>query len=178
MQELVWGITLALILCIVAVFVFVLINSRQTADYEAIQAHSAKLRSVFFWGLIVLGIVVTTITLQDLPYAAQSGEASVQEIAVVGHQWYWTLDKTEVLAGQPVQFNVTSADVNHGLGIYDESLTLLAQTQAMPGYTNRLRYTFEQAGTYQLLCLEFCGMAHHVMVSELTVVTAGPGGAK
>jgi heme/copper-type cytochrome/quinol oxidase subunit 2 len=45
----------------------------------------------------------------------------------------------------PVEFQVTSADVNHGFGIYDRSGRLLAQTQAMPGITNRLVYTFSGA---------------------------------
>ena len=39
----------------------------------------------------------------------------------------------------------------------------MAQTQAMPGYMNRLRVTFDQPGTYTVLCLEFCGMSHHRM---------------
>jgi cytochrome c oxidase subunit 2 len=33
----------------------------------------------------------------------------------------------------------------------------------MPGYVNRLRVQFDRPGTYQVLCLEFCGMSHHAM---------------
>jgi len=33
----------------------------------------------------------------------------------------------------------------------------------MPGYVNRLRVHFERAGTYTVLCLEYCGMGHHRM---------------
>ena len=72
--------------------------------------------------------------------------------------------------GEPVEFRVTSADVNHGFGIYDESLRLLAQTQAMPGYTNRLRFTFQKPGKYRILCLEYCGLGHHEMPAEISVV--------
>jgi cytochrome c oxidase subunit 2 len=42
-------------------------------------------------------------------------------------------------------------------------MVVSSQTQAMPGYMNRLRVTFDQPGTYTVLCLEFCGMAHHRM---------------
>ena len=65
---------------------------------------------------------------------------------------------------------VTSADVNHGFGIYDADLRLVAQTQAMPGYTNRLRHTFAAEGTYRVLCMEYCGLVHHNMITEIKVV--------
>ncbi|PXV76312.1 hypothetical protein [Nitrosomonas eutropha] len=74
-----------------------------------------------------------------------------------------------VKSGQPVEFQVSAADVNHGFGIYDENLVLIAQTQAMPGYTNKLIHTFDKPGKFKILCLEYCGLAHHVMITELTV---------
>jgi len=48
----------------------------------------------------------------------------------------------------------------------------VAQTQAMPGYTNVLRHTFKDPGNYKILCLEYCGLVHHGMMSELTVVVS------
>ena len=66
-------------------------------------------------------------------------------------------------------FNVTSGDVNHGLGVYDPSMRMVGQAQAMPGYVNRLAVTLDRPGTYKLLCMEYCGLVHHAMVSELTV---------
>ncbi len=74
--------------------------------------------------------------------------------------------------GRPVEFRVTAGDVNHGMGVYDETLRLLVQVQAMPGFTNRLVYTFAEPGTYRLLCLEYCGLAHHGMIAELKVTAA------
>ena len=37
----------------------------------------------------------------------------------------------------------------------------------MPGYTNVLRYT---SSKLKILCLEYCGMTHHDMMAEITVV--------
>ena len=88
---------------------------------------------------------------------------------VSGGQWYWELDVEVVPLGQPVTFNVTSEDVNHGMGVYDENMTLLFQTQGMPGYVNSVSYTFDKPGDYQVLCMEFCGVAHHDMIAEFTV---------
>ena len=74
-----------------------------------------------------------------------------------------------VPVGKIIEFDVTSGDVNHGFGIYDDDGHLLAQTQAMPGYTNRLRYRFEKAGVYHVLCMEYCGFAHHLMTTTIHV---------
>jgi cytochrome c oxidase subunit II len=73
------------------------------------------------------------------------------------------------VVGKAVEFHVTGSDVNHGFGIYDPQLRLVAQTQAMPGYTNVLRHTFTKPGSYKILCLEYCGLAHHTMMAEFNV---------
>ena len=72
-------------------------------------------------------------------------------------------------AGQAVEFQVTAEDVNHGFGIYNEAGQIVAQTQPMPGYVNNLVHTFKAAGNYQILCMEYCGLAHHTMVTTITV---------
>ena len=79
------------------------------------------------------------------------------------------MSQETVLAGQEVEFQVTSADVNHGFAIYKNKTRLLAQTQAMPGYVNKLRYKFTEPGEYEVLCLEYCGLAHHGMSAKFTV---------
>jgi cytochrome c oxidase subunit 2 len=126
--------------------------------------------------LIVLGIIVTGASLRPFPIAPQHTPTTApQVIQVVGHQWAWQMDPGPIHAGTPVAFEVTSADVNHGFGIYDASDRLLAQTQAMPGVTNRLVYTFAQPGKYRILCLEYCGLAHHGMITEFDVVAGTEG---
>jgi cytochrome c oxidase subunit 2 len=85
--------------------------------------------------------------------------------------WQWEISQDHVEAGRPVDFQVTSADVNHGFGIYDPDMKIVAQTQAMPGVTNTLRHTFTREGTYRVMCLEYCGLAHHNMTAEFTVGT-------
>ncbi|MGH8337220.1 MAG: cytochrome oxidase, partial [Gammaproteobacteria bacterium] len=77
-----------------------------------------------------------------------------------------------VQADSPVEFRVTSSDVNHGFAIYAPDGRIVTQVQAMPGFTNKLVYTFTQPGTYRVMCLEYCGVAHAVMTSEITVVEA------
>jgi hypothetical protein len=78
-----------------------------------------------------------------------------------------------VAGGMPVEFRVTTLDVNHGFSLYAPDGHLVAQTQAMPGYMNRLRITFDQPGTYTVLCLEFCGMSHSRATSGRVKIPPG-----
>ena len=49
--------------------------------------------------------------------------------------------------GQEAEFCVKTEDVTQGMGIYTPDMTLVAQVQAMPGYTNALVHTFDKLGT-------------------------------
>ena len=180
-QSLAWSVSLALVVVVTVVFIWVAANRRQSTDDEAPQGSGMtlnpfRLRGILFWVLIGLGVVITAVTVPPRLYIAQNQPLqSAQEVDVVGAMWYWQLSPAQVQAGQPVLFNVTSADVNHGLGIYDQDLRLLTQTQAMPGYVNKLTYTFTQPGTYTVMCLEYCGLVHHGMMGQLEVVAAEQG---
>ena len=171
-QETVWIISLTLMAIIAAVFIYVAVNSSKTVpDYTAVLARALSFRAKLFWTLLVAGLVIFFATTRVLPYAATRGATSADavEIHVVGKQWFWELSQNEVEAGATVIFNVTAADVNHGMGIYDGELRLLAQTQAMPGYENKLKYTFDKPGRYRLMCMEYCGLAHHAMIIPFSV---------
>ena len=166
-------VTLALVAAMALVFVFVVMRAGERAEYSAVQPRAYRIRTAFFWLLIVVGVPLTVLSLRGLPYGAAARVSDeVQIVDVTGYQWYWEVSAIEVAVGQPVEFRVTAADVNHGLGIYDPSLRLVAQVQAMPGYVNRLVHTFTEPGVYQLACMEYCGLVHYTMIQELTVTEA------
>ena len=119
---------------------------------------------------------MTWATLRQFPIPVQGRPtAAPQVVNVVGRQWAWQISPGEVKAGVPVEFDVTSADVNHGFAIYGPDDRIAIETRAMPGFTNRLLYTFTTPGTYRILCLEYCGLAHHGMFGEVKVVAAAGG---
>ncbi|HJV24032.1 MAG TPA: cytochrome C oxidase subunit II [Aromatoleum sp.] len=173
MQPIAWQLSLVLMTLVGFGFAFVAINSgRRQDDYTPLQKRAYRLRTRLFWGLVLVLGPAMIYTLMDLPYGAAragSGSGPAQIVDATGYQWHWDLSQDHVTAGQPVEFRVTSGDVNHGFGIYDANLHLVAQTQAMPGYTNTLRYTFKESGTYRILCMEYCGVAHHNMMTEIRV---------
>ena len=91
MQGMVLAITSVLMLAIVVVFVYVALNaSDSTPDYSNVQARAYAIRSKFFWLLLVSGVIITTITTLDLPYAATRGDnADVDKVIMVeGRQWF------------------------------------------------------------------------------------------
>lgn len=172
MQNDAWAISLVGIGLVALLFLYVIARAGRSApDPAATQKKAYRWRRPFFWALIILGIGVTYGTLRTFPIPKQQGPLHpAQVINVVAHQWSWEISPALIQAGVPVEFDVTSADVNHGFGIYTAHDRLLIQTQAMPGYTNRLIYTFARPGTYKVLCLEYCGLAHYGMMDELHVV--------
>jgi len=174
-QAIAWQISVIGVLAIALVFLFVFLRSGEAVEYAPVQRRFYRIRTVWFIVLLVLGVWLSAETLPHLPYAATHGRAGAEPavtVDVTGHQWYWEMDPRELPAGRRVAFRVTAADVNHGFAIYNEDSQVVAQTQAMPGYVNELRHTFREPGTYTVMCLEYCGLAHHRMITTFQVVEA------
>ncbi|WP_164668106.1 cytochrome C oxidase subunit II [Virgibacillus doumboii] len=170
-QTVAWIVSLIFMTIIAVVFAFVAWKSREKREYEPIKKKWYKARTFYGSTLIVLLLVMTIYTLRELPYNQPVyGEESKPPIVdVEAMQFGWNMSQTEFAVGEPVEFHVTSKDVNHGFGIYDEEMNMIAQTQAMPEYTNKVFITFDEPGTYEILCLEYCGVAHHLMKGKITV---------
>jgi cytochrome c oxidase subunit 2 len=168
---------------VVAVFAFVASSTRRsrTIDLHAAYAVRAKLL------VLLLAVLAASLglTVSHMPYP-RAGEIPSQVVFVVGKQFaFGVSDKpiandeqyvsatfaepVTVPSGALVEFRVTSFDVNHGFSLFSPSGQLVAQTQAMPGYVNRLRTRLDAPGAYTVLCLELCGMAHHRMRALVNV---------
>ncbi len=74
--------------------------------------------------------------------------------------------------------HLSSIDVNHGFSLYPINVNF----QVVPGYDYGLRVTPNAAGDFRIICNEFCGIGHHIMVGRVIVddapSTAAPGGAQ
>ena len=171
-----FAVFVAATLIILAVFAAVARSARGsgTVDYAEVN----RLRLLFF---VSLAVILLHLPPAHAAAAAVSGRGRTPDriVHAVGKQYAWSLTDgpgptlaawdrefspvVTVPAGTIVEFRVTTLDVNHGFSLYAPDGHLVAQTQAMPGYVNRLRVTFDQPGTYTVLCLEFCGMSHHRM---------------
>jgi cytochrome c oxidase subunit II len=121
------------------------------------------------WGLIVVTLLVTllALTIFAVPYG-KTGADDAQVVRVDSVQFAWQFRPRVVEADRPVEFRLFSRDVNHGFALYNGN-RFFAQAQVMPDHEQRLVHTFDEPGTYRVLCLEFCGLGHHLMASRLEV---------
>ncbi len=126
-------------------------------------------RERLWMGGVLGGLAVLLFaTIFFTPYGESAG-ADKQVVRVEGFQFGWEIRPAQVRAGIPVELRLRARDVNHGFGLYNPDGVLLKQAQVMPGREQRLVYTFKEPGTYRILCLEYCGFAHHVMEATIQV---------
>lgn len=171
MQSIAVLVTAILFLVITSAFTWVLLNTKGTLAPEQFVSKAYRLRYWFFIVVMVVGGVIAFVTLNPWPHAALEGVAG-RQIEIKGQQWSWQLSAQTAQVGEVVEFVVTTADVNHGFGLYDPQHRLVAQIQAMPGFVNKVRYRFTSPGKYQVLCMEYCGLVHHGMTAEIEVQAA------
>lgn len=172
-NDLAWNVTLGLIALITAIFMWVLFNTSGNRgaqnQYEASVKKAYSVRALLFWIALIAGGVIAYVTLTPWPHPTRFDVAAPRVIQASGQQWVWQLSDDKGQVGETVEFQVSANDVNHGFGLYDPTGHLVAQVQAMPGYTNRMRYTFATPGEYKILCMEYCGVAHHAMVTTFKI---------
>ncbi|MFA7521965.1 MAG: cytochrome oxidase [Halothiobacillaceae bacterium] len=178
-QDVIWIIALAGIGLIALGFMHVIRQASKPADAAATRqaTHTSHvLRRWLFAALVIAFVTGSYATLKNFPIPPQHEPLDVDQVVdVISGQWYWLIEPSTVQAGSTVEFRVTSRDVNHSFALYAPDGHIITQTQAMPGYTNKLVHTFTEPGTYQVMCLEYCGVGHTPMTAEIKVVAAKEG---
>lgn len=181
-------LALFLLLACIIMAVFLLVYQSSVRRNRAInnqQVGLAKPNQKRFFLFIILAavlIILISVTVQKTPYYFYADKEPKKVVFVAARMFSYTMSSKSIEPGpapayeeivlpahRPVEFRVTSLDVTHGFAIYDGQHQLIAQTQAMPGYVNRLRWKFDKPGEYRILCLEFCGAAHAFMVGTFSV---------
>jgi cytochrome c oxidase subunit II len=163
-------ITIAYTVFVVAavwVSVFVIRSTRSASDVD----RDTLAQRESHWGLLVVTFLVllTLLTIFSTPYFTDSAEGErAQIVRVESVQFAWVIKPNRVRADQPVEFRLRSKDVNHAFALYRGN-RLEVQVQVPPDFEQRLAHTFEQPGTYRVVCLEFCGVNHHLMQSQIEV---------
>lgn len=129
----------------------------------------------------MLGIQVPTEEQRVNPQTVQDAlpwsEPGVREIVagekydvyIVAKRFLYEPNTVEVPVGAEVTFYVTSTDVQHGFKIQDTNINFMV----IPGEVSKLTATFDEAGTYDYICTEYCGLAHAVMFGSV-IVTPEP----
>lgn len=175
-HTIVWIIALIGMGLIALGFIFVVRQATQPADDARTRKamHATNVFRRWLFGILALLFIGGSyFTLRQFPIPSQYTPLDVDQVVqVVGRQWAWDIQPSEVFAGSLVEFRVTSIDVNHSFALYGADGRIVTQTQAMPDFINKLVYTFDEPGVYKVLCLEYCGLAHANMAAEITVLAA------
>jgi cytochrome c oxidase subunit 2 len=86
------------------------------------------------------------------------------DVYLLGQMWRWT-PILQLQEGVEYTLHLSSVDVNHGFNLYPFNINF----QVVPGYDYGLRVTPTEAGDYRIVCNEFCGVGHHLMVGKVIV---------
>lgn len=86
------------------------------------------------------------------------------DVFLIARLWqFWPI--LELEAGKSYRLHLTSMDYQHGFSLQPENINI----QIIPGYEHVVNITPNRAGTYAIMCNEFCGIGHHKMVTRLYV---------
>lgn len=77
-------------------------------------------------------------------------------------EWYPIL---ELERGKTYRLHLSSMDWQHGFSLQPENINL----EVLPGYEMVVKITPDKAGTYDIICNEYCGIGHHTMTGEIYV---------
>jgi len=136
----------------------------------------SRLEGIWLTVVFVVFVGVNLASLKFMPTIASAHAATtrtdIQNIDLSAKSWAYELSSREIEAGRPVRFSGRSTDTMHGFAVYHPDGRMLFTMMLMPGLSKptSLVHTFKEPGKYKVRCLEYCGVAHHAMQDELTIV--------
>lgn len=86
------------------------------------------------------------------------------DIYLLARMWNWS-PVLKLKKNAEYTLHLSSADVNHGFGLFPINVNV----QVLPGYDYALRVTPNETGDLRVVCNEFCGINHHLMIGKIVV---------
>ncbi|MCO5044561.1 MAG: cytochrome C oxidase subunit II [Kiritimatiellae bacterium] len=86
------------------------------------------------------------------------------EVYLLGQMWMWS-PVLKLKKGVEYTIHLSSLDLNHGFGLFPVNINI----QVVPGYDYALKMTPTEAGEFKIICNEFCGIGHHLMIGKIIV---------
>ncbi len=91
------------------------------------------------------------------------------EVHLVAKMWAFDPPEVRLPPGSEVDIYLSALDVVHGMYIEHTNVNLMA----VPGSVNAARVRFDREGQYDVICHEYCGAGHHLMMGKF-VIAPGP----
>ena len=157
-QEILW-VAIALVWCLIMFFMMPYwhIYGKQNLSNEAYQTTPAK------FGAKVQAMV------DQYKVGEEAGIPIVKppagsDIYLLGRLWQW-YPILELEKDKSYRLHLSSMDWQHGFSLQPVNINL----QVIPGYEMVLTVTPDSAGEYGIVCNEYCGIGHHMMVGKIYV---------
>lgn len=186
LYSLVWWLALMVFILVeVALFYAVFRFRRRPGQALPKQTHGNNRLEVAWTiapALLLVLMAIPTVRL-IINQASPSSDPNTVHMKIIGHQFWWegqyldypdaqgnpmtTGNEIHVPVGRTIEFQVTSADVQHSFWVP----LLGGKIDAYPTRTNHLKYTPTEPGRYYGQCAELCGTAHGFMKFYLVVDT-------
>ncbi len=158
-----------------AVVTFAVRYHRRSPDEVGAPIHGSLLLELT-WTFIPLVIAMVMFVWASAVYfQITTPPSNAMEIYVVGKRWMWKaqhisgqreINELHVPVGQPVKLVIGSEDVLHSYYIP----AFRVKMDAVPGRYTTMWFEATKAGSYHLLCAEFCGMSHSKMIGRVVAM--------
>jgi cytochrome c oxidase subunit 2 len=129
--------------------------------------------------LVVTGVSLHLVSANTIPWVeVDLDRESVTpdktfEITVAEHAFTLPAERLLIDCGDMVAFDVTTADLTYGFGLFRQDHSMVFQMQVVPGHRNDVIWTFDKNGVYDIRSTEYSGPEGHRMVVEDAVEVAG-----
>lgn len=188
------GIMLVVLFVILtAILAISMIAHRSNSKYEA-HYHTGEARKdlaiAFTISAIIFFVVDGTLLVNSFEDINQAfwnypdDSPELTRVQIMPQQWAWrfrlpgddgefnteddivSFNDLRVPQGKPVLAQLQSRDVIHSFFVPNVRL----KQDANPGAVTKMTFTPVEAGTYEVVCAEMCGIAHYKMRAEMTVL--------
>lgn len=86
------------------------------------------------------------------------------DVYMLARQWQW-YPILKLKKGETYHLHLSSLDVQHGFSLQPTNLNFMV----LPGYDYVVKLTPTQTGEFSVVCNEFCGIGHHLMVGKIII---------
>jgi cytochrome c oxidase subunit 2 len=87
-----------------------------------------------------------------------------EDVYMLGRLWEWW-PILELKKDQSYRIHLSSVDWQHGFSLQPTNINI----QVLPGLEHVLTLTPTEAGTFGVVCNEYCGIGHHTMTGRIYV---------
>ena len=87
------------------------------------------------------------------------------DVYMLARLWEWW-PILELKKGETYRFHLSSLDWQHGFSLQPANINI----QVVPDHEHVFSLTPNATGEYSVICNEFCGVGHHLMIGKILVV--------